>query len=74
MKLIIDIPEEDYQRINSDEKIITLSCNITDVIKNGIPLDKIKAEIEKSRYGLINDGLINDGLDVALKIINKYRK
>ena len=30
-------------------------------------LDKIKAEIEEARYGLINDGL-----DVALKIIDKY--
>lgn len=30
-------------------------------------LDKIRAEIEESRYGLINDGL-----DVALKIIDKY--
>ena len=30
-------------------------------------LQKIKAEIEDARYGLINDGL-----DVALKIIDKY--
>ena len=30
-------------------------------------LEKIKAEIEDARYGLINDGL-----DVALKIIDKY--
>lgn len=30
-------------------------------------LDKITAEIEEARYGLINDGL-----DVALKIIEKY--
>ena len=32
-------------------------------------LDKIIAEIEQSRYGLVNDGL-----DLALKIIDKYRK
>lgn len=31
-------------------------------------LDKIKAEIEKSRYGLVSDGL-----DIALQIIDKYR-
>ena len=30
-------------------------------------LDKIRAEIEQSRYGLVNDGL-----DLALKIIDKY--
>lgn len=32
-------------------------------------LDKIRDEIEQSRYGLVNDGL-----DLALKIIDKYRK
>lgn len=32
-------------------------------------LDKIRAEIEQSRYGLVNDGL-----DLALKIIDKYTK
>ena len=37
--------------------------NINDV------LDRITEEIEQSRYGLVNDGL-----DLALKIIDKYRK
>ena len=32
-------------------------------------LDEIRAEIEAARYGLINDGL-----DVALSIIDKYTK
>ena len=31
-------------------------------------LDRIAEEIEQSRYGLVNDGL-----DLALKIIDKYR-
>ena len=31
-------------------------------------IDKIRAEIEQARYGLINDGL-----DVALQIIDKYK-
>ena len=31
-------------------------------------LNKIRAEIEQARYGLINDGL-----DVALQIIDKYK-
>ena len=30
-------------------------------------LEQIRAEIEQSRYGLVNDGL-----DLALKIIDKY--
>lgn len=32
-------------------------------------LEQIRTEIEASRYGLINDGL-----DVALRIIDKYTK
>lgn len=32
-------------------------------------LEQIRAEIEQSRYGLVNDGL-----DLALKIIDKYTK
>ena len=31
-------------------------------------IEQIRGEIEQSRYGLVNDGL-----DLALKIINKYR-
>ena len=40
-------------------------------VKNEINavLDEIKAEIEAARYGLINDGL-----DVALRIIDKHTK
>lgn len=39
------------------------------IISNNAVLDKIRAEIEQSRYGLVNDGL-----DLALKIIDKYTK
>lgn len=31
-------------------------------------LDNIRAEIEQARYGLVNDGL-----DIALNIIDKYK-
>ena len=31
-------------------------------------LDKIRAEIEQARYGLVNDGL-----DIALNILDKYK-
>ena len=35
----------------------------------GFDIEQIRAEIEQSRYGLVNDGL-----DLALKIIDKYMK
>lgn len=38
MKVIIEIPEEDYIKINSGEKRIELSCNIAYEIANGIPI------------------------------------
>ena len=38
MKLIIEIPDEDYKKINSKEKIITISCDIASAIKNGTPI------------------------------------
>jgi hypothetical protein len=69
MKLIIDIPEENYKKDNLIHFFRVYSEKLDEVIKKGIPLDTIRAEIEASRYGLINDGL-----DVALKIIDKYRK
>ena len=48
------LEDKDYKRL----------CKALD---NEDVLDKIRAEIEQSRYGLVNDGL-----DLALKIIDKY--
>ena len=50
------LEDKDYKRL----------CKALD---NEDVLDKIRAEIEQSRYGLVNDGL-----DIALKIIDKYTK
>ena len=50
------LEDKDYKRL----------CKALD---NEDVLDKIRAEIEQSRYGLVNDGL-----DLALKIIDKYTK
>ena len=54
-----------YKKILTDRELERL-CKALD--NEGV-LDKIRAEIEQSRYGLVNDGL-----DLALKIIDKYTK
>ena len=54
-----------YKKILTDRELERL-CKALD---NEDVLDKIRAEIEQSRYGLVNDGL-----DLALKIIDKYTK
>lgn len=50
------LEDKDYKRL----------CKALD--NEGV-FDKIRDEIEQSRYGLVNDGL-----DIALKIIDKYTK
>ena len=53
MKLIIDIPDEDYDVIKSGSQMVysgmrsgkTYLIKMFEIILNGIPLDKIKAEI-----------------------------
>ena len=50
------LEDKDYKRL----------CKALD---NENVLEQIRAEIEQSRYGLVNDGL-----DLALKIIDKYTK
>ena len=52
-----------YKRILEDKDYKRL-CKALD---NENVLEQIRAEIEQSRYGLVNDGL-----DLALKIIDKY--
>ena len=50
------LEDKDYKRL----------CKALD---NEKVLEQIRAEIEQSRYGLVNDGL-----DLALKIIDKHTK
>ena len=74
MKLIIDIPKETYKKIQSGE--FWLSCgldlsNSYDYIKNGVPLDKIRAQIEKIE--LLAVYTRGDIKNMALEIIDKYR-
>ena len=75
MKLIIDIPDVDYKKINSKEKIITISCDIASAIKNGIPLEQIRAEIYQLHCHPKLDFIKTDEVvDMALDIIDNYRE
>ena len=46
MKLIIDIPEEDYKTIIQRPKQCVVHWDVVDALRNGTPLDDVKAEIE----------------------------
>lgn len=51
MRLIIDIPDEKYERIIKDAQERMYHTNdlfeLIDVLKNGTPLDEVKKEIHK---------------------------
>lgn len=49
MKLIIDIPD-DWEKELNQSKIIFADVVDIDTIRNGIPLDKIRAEIADTLY------------------------
>lgn len=46
MKIIIDIPEEDYKTIIQRPKQCVVHWDIVDALRNGTPLDDVKAKIE----------------------------
>ena len=74
MKLIIDIPDEAYK----DEKMsLYFGCysrKLHSTLYNGIPLDKIKTEIEQIEInGKLRDvECFNAGMNTALNVIDKY--
>jgi hypothetical protein len=63
MKLIIDISEEEMK----------YPANIIQAVKHGIPLDKIRAEIEQE-YKIESEHPYGQGLRRALEIIDKYKE
>ena len=84
MKLIIDIPDNIYDAIKKVQRIIsgqrsgkTLLQILVNSVENGIPLDDVKAEINKN---IINEYTgqneyeiaLSDGLELALQIIDKH--
>jgi len=56
-----------FKRILKKDELLTIETYAND--KVNVVLEQIRDEIEQSRYGLVNDGL-----DLALKIIDKYIK
>lgn len=83
MKVVIDIPEENYKKDNLIHFFGVYSVKLDEVIKNGTPLnevlDKIRAEIDRIEIDVQVDEhtiLIRTAEQVkqmALKIIDKYR-
>ena len=71
MKLIIDIPEELKQKIDEGFTNQVIINKLWDATKNGTPLEQIRQEIDK--YCSENRDR-NDGLYIAMKIIDKYAK
>ena len=80
MKIIIDIPDKLYKRISMG----LVLGEVCECVKNGTPLNKIRAEIESQRKEASNkhsednvlqayyDGL-NDGLKDARDTLDKYK-
>ena len=73
MKLIIDIPEERYKHIQ-EEQWLPNRLLIEKAIANGIPLDKIRAEIEQMDFDF---GDFYDHTstirEMVLEVIDRYR-
>ena len=70
MKLIIDIPEEDYKNVS---RIVDmgLGTNVDEAIKNGTPLDDVKAELEHMACRQYEHRLMLDRQE-TLEILDKY--
>jgi len=66
VKLIIEIPKAMYENVQNGTYCGTLYKEL----KNGTPLDDIKAEIEEKSVWY--RGQTYDGLCMALQIIDKY--
>ncbi len=78
MKLIIEIDEDDYTmcQILAKEMCgprLKLTDNLKYAISNGIPLDKIRAEISEFKDDKIIHAERNEMIDIVLGIIDKYR-
>ena len=72
MKIVIDVPEDkDYTHYFK-----CMSQQLDKTLNEGIliddVLDKIRAEIEKEKHIGFTPQDFADGLDMALKIIDKY--
>ena len=73
MKLIIDIPEVFYEYCKAQEDAIEIQL----AVKNGIPLDDLRAEIEqkyeKYKYLFDEDFMGTKDLEWVLSVINRHK-
>lgn len=73
MKLVIDIPDNEYSQIC--ELRLHNRTFYDDTIRNGIPLEKIRTEISKLLDLLdANSVWYRLAIKDCLKVIDKYRK
>ena len=71
MKLIIDIPDKDYEKLKDGH----IPFSILDVMQNGILLDKIRAEIEQMDFDFGDFYDHTDSIvEKVLQVIDKYRE
>lgn len=76
MKLIIDLPDRIY-KMNQNTTLNIADTEILEkAIRDGTPLDDVKAEIEASKWAdrdtRIERNALAGGIDKALEIIDKH--
>lgn len=75
MRVIIDIPEEDYiLATKEDFSAIYNGNHIAKAIKNGTSLDDIKAEIAEYKDDKVIHAERNEMIDIMLEIIDKHTR
>lgn len=67
MKIVIDVPDNKYQWIKDNP--LTYDNEYCEAIRNGTPLDKIRAEIERQEKWLLQAGCTAYNVDIALDAI-----
>ena len=72
MKILIDIPEEEYECVQITGCLGNKTC-VSNAIYNGTPLDKIRAEIAEYKDDKIIHAERNEMIDITLDIIDKYK-
>ena len=72
MQIVIDISEDDYRKVQDGRASVSI---MRKAIRNGTPLNKIRAEIEQTAkdYDKFADYRRVRGLWIALDIIDKYK-
>ena len=73
MKLIIDIPKNVYEWVMNTGTFGIYRFDTAKAIKNGTPLDDVKANITEE-YKLESESLYGNGMRRCLEIIDKHMR